>query len=552
MHMRITWLISFLLWGIIAVAQVSPNKYYIEFTDKNNNSYSLDHPEEFLSERSLQRRANQNIGLNMTDMPVTQMYVDSLESLGLEVLNVSKWFNSATVYTTDTLLIDSITYLGFVSNAVKSQPVVGESYPVSDRYKIPRELNQGAKKVNYYEYGLSRDQVFMHNGQVMHNNGFRGQGMLIAVTDGGYMGVPNLMSFDSLLDDNRIMSKRNFISGGDYVYDFSTHGMRVLSIMAGNTPDSLIGTAPEATYVLLVSEDTDSETFIEELNWISAAEYADSIGADIINVSLGYLNFDTPEFNHNYPQMNGNSAIISVAAQIASVKGMIIVAAAANSGEDAVHPWVNAPGDADKILTAGAVWSNQTYAAFSSIGPSYDGRVKPDVVAMGAGTTNQDLGGGFGQGNGTSFSAPLISGLVACLWQQFPEKTNMEIMDAVRKSSHLYNSPTAYLGYGIPDFDLASKILQSEFIYAPESKISIYPNPFTSDFIVNLNSQAGDTVQLFVNDINGKTNYLWMEFKVRENNQKITIDDLSRLKPGIYIVNVIINNTRYSEKIIKK
>jgi subtilisin family serine protease len=544
--------VAVLFWALSAFAQVAPNKYYIEFTDKNNNSYSLDRPEEFLSDRSLQRRANQGINLDLSDLPVTQMYVDSLESLGLQVLNVSKWFNSATVYSGDTALMDSITYLGFISNTAKHQPLSGNTTKVPEKYKIPRETEQGIKKNNFYDYGTSSDQIFMHNGQILHNDGFRGQGMLIAVTDAGFMGLPDLPAFVSIFAENRVISSRNFVHGGSFVNDYSTHGMRVLSIIAGNYPGSLIGSAPEADYLLLMSEDPASETLIEEINWISAAEYADSMGADVINVSLGYLNFDTPEFSHNYQQMDGNTAMISIAAEVASTKGMLIVASAANSGEDLVHPWVNAPGDADKILTAGAIWSDLSYAAFSSIGPSSDGRVKPDVVAMGGGTTNQELDGSFSQGNGTSFSSPILSGLVACLWQKFPDKTNMEIIEAVKQSSHLYNEPTNYLGYGIPDFDLASKILSSETPYIKESQISIFPNPFTSDFEVKLINNAGDSVQIIVNDLNGQKNFLWMEHTTKEDNAKIRIDDLQRLKSGIYVITVIINNSRYSEKIIKK
>jgi serine protease AprX len=543
-----------LMFGALSTfAQVAPNKYYIEFTDKNNNSYSLDRPEEFLSERSLQRRANQGINLDMSDLPVTQIYVDSLESLGLDVINVSKWFNSATIYTLDSALIDSITYLSFVSNAIKNQPITGSSIPVPARYKFPRENPiKSDEKNHHYDYGASSDQIFMHNGQLLHNEGFRGQGMLIAVTDAGYMGLLDLVAFDSLVADGRIISKRDFVHGGDLVYDYSTHGMRVMSILAGNAPGNLIGSAPEADYLLLVSEDADSENFIEEINWLSAAEYADSMGADLINVSLGYLDFDTQGFDHNYQQMNGRTAIISVGATVAARKGMLVVAAAANSGDDEAHPWVNAPGDADSIITAGAVWSDQSYAYFSSIGPSSDGRVKPDLAAMGAGTTNQNLDGSFGTGNGTSFSAPLLTGMLACLWQKFPEKTNFEIIDAARQSAHLYNTPTPYLGYGIPDFFFASQILSSEVGFVRKSGLNVYPNPFQDEFIVRVDNNEGDSIQIMITDINGRSTYLWMEKDLPDNNTSILIDDFAGLKPGAYILTVILNTTRFSEKLIKE
>jgi len=387
----------------LAFAQVAPNKYYIEFIDKHDNGFSLDNPEEFLSERALQRRANQGILLDETDLPVTQIYIDSLEALGLQVLNVSKWFNSATVYTLDTELIDTISNINFISNTAKNEAHIGETRKTPVIYQVLRNKQQGSKQEkDYYLYGASAPQVKMHNGHLMHNNGFRGQGMMIAVTDAGFRGLPNLPAFDSLYNDDRVLSSRNFVTPGDTVNNYSTHGMKVLSLIAGNVPGELIGTAPEASFLLLMSEDPSSETYIEEINWISAAEYADSMGADIISVSLGYVDFDTPEFNHAYETLDGNHSIMSVAARIAARKGIIVVAAAANSGADEVHPWIAAPGDADSIITAGAVWEDQTYAYFSSIGPSYDGRIKPDACAMGGGTTNQNYDGSFGTGNGTS------------------------------------------------------------------------------------------------------------------------------------------------------
>ncbi|MDD4150400.1 MAG: S8 family peptidase [Bacteroidales bacterium] len=538
--------------GTMLYAQVAPNKYYIEFTDKNNNGYSLDNPEDFLTARSLQRRANQGILLSENDLPVTQTYVDSLNALGLRVINTSKWFNSATVYTLDTLLIDSISYLGFVSNSMKYKPYPeGETREVNQRYKKIRETNPRKEKSDYYNYGDCAVQIKMTNAHKLHNEGYRGEGMMIAVTDAGFTGFPNLPSFDSLYNENRVLATRNFVHGGDSVNNFSTHGMRVLSILAANYPGNLVGSAPMATYLLLMSEDPASETFIEELNWISAAEYADSLGTDIISVSLGYVNFDTPEFSHTYETLDGRHAIISSAATIASRKGMIVVAAAANSGEDAVHPWIAAPGDADSIITAGAVWPDGNYAAFSSIGPSYDGRVKPDLVAMGGGTYNQNTDGSIGTGNGTSFSAPLLSGMIACLWQKFPNKTNMQIIEAARQSGHLYNTPTVYLGYGIPNFEHAITILDIGEYKAPNNSCSIFPNPFNNDFSIQFNNNPGDSIEISILDINGRMTYLWMEHTATEKDTILKIDDLQNFKPGTYIITISLNNSRFSEKLIK-
>lgn len=546
--------IAFLFLGITVFAQVevAPHKYHIRFTDKNNNLYNLSSPEDFLSERSLQRRAVQGISLDISDLPITQLYVDSLESLGLDVLNVSKWLNSATVYTTDSALMDTITNLGFIKNSAKSNPINDYKISVSERHKILRDPSRGEDKSNYYDYGQSADQVYMHNGQVLHNKGYRGQGMLIAVTDAGFTGLPDLPCFNSLYQDNRLLASRNFVEGGDFVNSFSTHGMRVLSIMAGNAPGNLIGTAPEAQYLLLLTEDSNSENLIEEINWVSAAEYADSMGADIINVSLGYLNFDISKNSHTYEHMDGQTAIISIGASMAAQKGILMVVAAANSGEDLVHPWINAPGDALDVITAGAIESNQTYAAFSSIGPSYDGRIKPDLSAMGAGTTNQDSNGSYSQGSGTSFAAPLLSGMFACLWQQFPNKTNFEIMEAAKQSATLYNEPTNNLGYGIPDFYLASQILSTGIESVKKLRASLYPNPFTDIFTISLENQPGDSIVIMVNDASSRRNYLWLQHTAKESNILIKINDLAQLKPGFYIITIMINELKYSKKLIKK
>ena len=550
--MKIQFIIVMLFLGTVLFAQVAPNKYYIEFTDKNNNGYSLDNPEEFLSVRALQRRANQGILLSENDLPVTQTYVDSLDALGLQVLNTSKWFNSVTVYTLDSTLIDSITYLGFVSNSLKYKPYPeGDTREVNQRYKKILETNLRKESLDYYNYGDCAVQIKMTNAHKLHNEGYRGEGMMIAVTDAGFTGLPNLPSFDSLYNDDRVLATKNFVHGGDTVYSYSTHGMRVLSILAANYPGNLVGTAPEATYLLLMSEDPASETFIEELNWIAAAEYADSLGTDIISVSLGYVDFDTPEFNHTYQTLDGRHAIISYAATIAARKGMIVVAAAANSGEDETHPWIAAPGDADSIVTAGAVWPDGNYAAFSSIGPSYDGRVKPDLVSMGGGTYNQNTDGSIGNGNGTSFATPLLSGMIACLWQKFPNKTNMQIIEAVRQSGHLYNTPTVYLGYGIPNFEHASTILDVGEYKAPNNSCSVFPNPFSKDFSIQFNNNPGDSIEVSILDINGRKTYLWMEHIAKEKNTIFKIDDLQNFKSGIYIIAINLNNNRFSEKLIK-
>lgn len=555
--MRILLLILLAIGYTNVYSQISPNKYYIELTDKNNNIYNLDNPENFLSERSIQRRVKQGIEINLTDLPVSDFYIDSLKSLGLEIINVSKWFNSVTVYSTDISLIDTICNLSFVKDKLKS------NNRNINQISTKREIQKNSKRQpvllksqnDYYNYGQSINQIYLNNGQTLHNDGFRGKGMLIAVTDAGFQNLPELPAFDSLFAENRILATRNFVMGGNYVYDYSTHGMKVLSILAGNYPGQLIGSAPEASYLLLMSEDSHSETYIEEFNWVSAAEFADSLGADIINVSLGYVKFDNDMFSHSYSDMNGHTAISSKAATLAARKGIIVVASAANSGNSETHPWIAAPGDADSIITVGAVRENGLYTSFSSIGPSFDGRVKPDVVAMGHGTTNQAINGSISTGNGTSYAAPIISGLVACLWQKYPDKNNMEIIDAVRKSSNFYNNPTDTIGYGIPNFSIASNIIENYVNLYNDNQIFISPNPFKDEIEIVFKSNTDDSVKIQITDISGKVVYMNnLNLKTINNNTRVTINNLNSLPKGLYILSVFfINcNAKFSKKLIKE
>lgn len=541
-----------LSFSVFAQLQVAPNKYYFELTDKNHNLYSLDLPEEFLSERALQRRAVQNIFIDYSDLPVSQFYIDSIKTFGVEILNVSKWFNSVLVYSETFEAIEAIKNLSFVNNTIKHEIYKDNKRAVDPKYNVLRKVNKGSKSENYYDYGPSSDQIFMHNGQILHNNGFRGQGMLIAVTDAGFSGLPNLPSLESLFSDNRVVATKNFVDGSNFVFNYSTHGMRVLSILAGNFPGNLIGSAPEASYVLLMSEDPNSENLIEEINWVAAAEFADSIGADLINVSLGYLNFDMTENSHTYQDMDGETTIISLAARQAAQKGILVVVAAANSGADETHPWIASPGDAKDVVTAGAVWANGSYASFSSIGPSFDGRVKPELMAMGGDTYNQEISGDFGYGSGTSFAAPLLTGMFACLWQQFPEKTNFEIIEVAKLAANNYTNPNQYMGYGIPDFNLASQILLLGNKEYNIKDLSINPNPFNSYFEINLENVAGDKVLITITDSLGRKNFFWNELITSQDNQKVVIKDLAILKTGVYIVNVSFNSKRYTAKLIKE
>ncbi|OQX96977.1 MAG: hypothetical protein B6I20_13640, partial [Bacteroidetes bacterium 4572_117] len=358
-------------------AQVSPDHYLINLADKNNTPYSLDNPGAFLSERAIQRRLKQNIPYNENDLPVNPVYLGELKALGLKIVNVSKWMNSLTVYSKDTLLLDTLDKIPFVKSIGINKKTYVKNMD-TDKLQIPikAEKTNDFDSADYYFYGNSFRQIEMLEGHHLHKEGFRGEGMLIAVLDAGFFKVDELPAFDSIRENNQIVGVYDFVDNDTEVYDASSHGMKVLSTMAGNIPGALVGTAPKAKYLLLRTEQGASEYIIEEHNWVVAAEYADSLGVDMINSSLGYNDFDDNNQDHVYADMDGNTTMISIAADIAASKGILVVTSAGNEG---FSDWkyISAPADADSVLSIGAVAPDETIAYFSSRGPTFDKRIKP-------------------------------------------------------------------------------------------------------------------------------------------------------------------------------
>ena len=522
-------------------AQVAPNKYRIFLTDKNNNSYSISNPEQFLSEKAINRRINQDIEITENDLPVSDFYIDSLKSFGLIILNKSKWMNSVVVFSTDQELIDTLDNIGFIKSVHKIDLMPTIDFSLVNKIKSPDSENV----LNYGESGV---QISMLSGQVLHQHNFQGQGITIAVIDAGFYNVDILPAFDSLFYNNQIVGTFDFVNRNTEIYSDHSHGMKVLSIIGGNLPGKLIGTAPKANFLLLRSEDADSEYTIEEDNWASAAEFADSAGADIINTSLGYTEFDDPSQNYTYSNMDGNTAFISRAADIAASKGILVVVSAGNSGDDD-WKYISAPADADSVLTVGAVDAYAGYASFSSQGPTSDGRIKPNIAAMGYQTIFQDITGDIARGNGTSFSAPIISGLAACLWQALPNLTNMEIIDLIEQSAHQYSTPDNQLGYGIPDFAKAANITSVPLLDEPILNVNIYPNPFNSELNIFIpNKIEKITIKIY--------NVLQQLVYVKEINDitetgLIRIYSINNLPYGIYIVSISNGVTSIQKRVSK-
>ena len=558
------FIISIILLSFTAGAQVAPNKYFVRFTDKNDSPYSIDNPSEFLSQRAIERRSNQGIPVDIFDIPVNPSYLQGVAATGAVILNPSKWLNGVSVFTDNPSVIDAITELPYVKSVTKSpQPAIPVTPVAPSRQYLKNDIygegpgpdvKQG-HEISVYDYGMSLNQIHMLNGDALHDMGYRGQGKVIAVLDGGFYHVNTLAVFDSLWQNNQILGTRDFVNGGEVTFEGATHGAMVLSLMGANYPGQLIGTAPLASFWLLVSEDVNSEYLVEEYNWVSAAEFADSVGADVINSSLGYTEFDDPVQNHTYANMDGNTCLSTIGADMAAKKGILVVNSLGNSGSDAWY-YLGAPSDGDSVMGIGAVDGDGNYASFSSHGPSYDGRVKPDVAAQGSFDYVVDpYGGGFTYGSGTSFSSPVLAGAATCLWQANPSFNNMQIADAIRRSASQYNSPDAELGYGIPDFLLANNILT--IIDGPASEnasLKIYPNPFSDGFTIEAGKrgsrEAGiSNCNVEISDMTGR---IILSQKVSvANSGMIRIDGLTQVPKGMYFVKVNLNGELFQQKVVK-
>ncbi len=418
--------------------------YRLELADKHGTPFSLSRPEAFLSQKAFKRRQRQQLAVDSTDLPLSPAYLSALAKSGLEVVGGSKWLNTVIVKTTEKTDAERFDTIPFVKKS-KCIYVAPDSISPDDYYPIllPHPTGTSATR-----HGEGQRQIEMLGGEKLHEAGFRGKGVLIAVIDGGFMNVDRI----AMLSDADIIGTKDCVYPYDKdVYRLLEHGTMVLSCMATHADSLFVGTAPEASYLLLRSEDGPTEQIAEEDWWVQAAEYADSVGADVINSSLGYNLFDHAEQNHLYREQDGQTALISRAASMLAGKGIVLVCSAGNEGHKS---WkrIKFPADALDILSVAAVDSDCVNADFSSVGPSADGRVKPDVAAMGYDAAVIDGIGELRTANGTSFAAPIVCGLVACLRQALPDATASRIMQLVRESADRFDYPDNVYGYGIPDF----------------------------------------------------------------------------------------------------
>ena len=440
-------LISLLAIALLATgasAQQDTLKYRISLKDKAATEYSLKRPEKFLSEKAIERRKKQNLPIDSTDLPVCRKYIDEIRKQGVKIVVTGKWDNFVTVSCNDTTLIDRIAALPFVLSTEKVwiSPSAGKPSMATERDSV---LNQPTIHPDSI-YGRAITQIQMSNGDKLHEAGFKGQGMTIAVIDAGFHNVDKITAMQNI----RILGTKDFVNQQADIFAESSHGMSVLSCIGMNRPDIMTGTAPEASFWLLRSEDEYSEHLVEQDYWSAAVEFADSVGVDVINTSLGYYTFDDKLKNYKYRDLDGRHALMSRQASHIADKGMILVCSAGNSGAGSWKK-ITPPGDADNVLTVGAIDKRAVLATFSSVGNTADHRVKPDVVAVGVGSDVIRTDGNQGRANGTSFSSPIMCGMVTCLWQACPTLTAKEVFELGRRSGDRAGFPDNFYGYGVPD-----------------------------------------------------------------------------------------------------
>jgi len=430
----------------LAMGQVSAEKTYkyrVNLKDKEGTAFTVDKPQKFLSERALERRKRQNLPIDETDLPVSRVYVKELTGTGAKLITTSKWNNTVVLEVSDTTLMDKVADMSFVTG-VKKVWTSPDSIPPRNADRKKDVTNEIEKTDGYY--GKALQQIAIHGGDSLHAAGFAGKGMHVAVIDAGFYNVDAIKLFEEM----DLLGTRDFVNPASDIYAENGHGMMVLSCMAANAKEAFVGTAPEASFWLLRSEDADTEQPVEEDYWAAAIEFADSVGVDVVNTSLGYHSFDEGFGGYRYRDLDGHTSLMSHSASMAADKGVIVVCSAGNSGRDSWKK-MTPPGDSENVLTVGALNKELVNAEFSSIGHTSDGRIKPDVMAIGVGSVVSGRKGNVSKGNGTSFASPIMCGIVACFWQSCPWLTAKEVIKAVQQAGDRVDFPDNIYGYGVPN-----------------------------------------------------------------------------------------------------
>lgn len=513
---------------------------WVYFNDKPNAQTFLNNPLTMLTQRALDRRATQGIALDVTDAPIEQTYLNQIAAAtGITIKAQSKWLNCLHVRgsQSDISALASLSFVNHIHFADNS---------LNFKMAKPKKNTPVNKQMNVqtsFAYGTSANQIEMLNGQYLHQANDTGSGKIIAVLDAGFIGVNTIAPFARMFNLGHYLGGYNFVAGNTDVFSTHNHGTMALSCMTGYADGQLVGTAPDAGYYLFITEDVSGENPVEESYWVQAAEEADRLGVDVISTSLGYFEYDNANYSHTYADMTGNTAFASQGANIAFSKGMIVVASAGNSGSSS-EPHVGVPAEATHVLAVGAVDANRNYASFSSIGPSFDGRIKPDVMAKGQGTTLSNTNGDIVTASGTSFSCPVMAGMIASFWQAVPNFTNQQVIDFVKQSADRFSNPDFQYGYGIPDFQLALTTALLSVNAASKDYFTMAPNPANDTIFISFpNGFETSTIQFY--------NALGQLVLERPITQSESLS-VQSLESGVYFYKIKSDSHKQSGKLIKK
>ena len=540
--MKKLYLIILLFVSVICFSQEDA---WVYFKDKPSSQTFLSNPLSMLSQRALDRRTLQNIALVINDVPVHQPYIDAVTAAnGIEVKAKSKWLNCLHVrgLQQDIAALINTTFVEKIIFANKNIAQLGKPAFTSSNTAVNKPFETAVT----YNYGSSANQIQMLNGHILHQQNFTGAGKIMAILDSGFINVNTIAPFQRIRDNNQLLGGYNFVDRNTIIYDRHNHGTNVLSTIAGYVDNQLVGTAPDAQFYLFITEDINSENPVEESYWVEAAEMADSLGVDVIHSSLGYFGYDNPNYSYTYSDMTGNKAFASKGANIAFSKGMIVVCSAGNEGSSA-EPHVGVPAEATNVIAVGAVKADRTIASFSSIGPSFDGRVKPDVMAQGQAAVVASTSGAIATANGTSFSGPIFAGMITSLWQAIPNATNTQVVDFVKQASDRFANPTAQYGYGIPNFQnaLNTALSISVPVDLADKTFSIVPNPFDTKVVLHFPANYTNGI-LRVFSVFGQE--IFAVDGVKPNKEI----DLNTLQSGVYYYKFQSFDIVITGKILKK
>ena len=532
-------LLFLFLWSLPVLYFAQQEEAWVYLSDKQNVEVSLADPITILTQKAIDRKFIHGVPIDERDVPVNENYISQLKTqTGISVLAKSKWLNAVHVRGTETNInaLESLVFVSLIDFADKSLNTL--------KTEQVKKISKFQETFTTFNYGNALNQIQMFKGDQLHLADYTGEGMTVAVLDAGFPNVNTMSSFQRLLGAGKILGHYDFVNRDENVYTNteSNHGTLVLSTMGGYVENDYVGTAPDASYYLFITEDGPNENPVEESFWVEAAERADSLGVDVINSSLGYGSFyDKTSYNYHPLDFDGQTTYITRGANIAFEKGLLIVNSAGNEGLGGI----NAPADSAGVLSIGAVNSIGEYVTFSSVGSSIQPILKPDVVAQGLASAVINESDGIGSANGTSFSSPIMAGGIVCLWQALPDKTNAEIMQLVRESASQYIEPDYYLGYGIPNLEIAlNNALSLDNLEANNLETKIYPNPASNKLHISIPSGENNVEARFYT-ILGKEVLKFNLYKIE--NQV----DISSLNQGLYILTLNSKSLSKTFKIVK-